>query len=149
MKSGQIERAKEAIRWISNEESVLEFGCGRGELAKHMNALGYMWASTEFVPIECLRYLRNATTVSIDVMEHTAESGLDRFLSTLLPFANKHVWAIANMSDVHDVNGEQVELHTIQQPAEWWIDRIRRYWPGKITHEVINCDRFLLVMERE
>ncbi len=148
MKSGQIDRAKEAIKWINKDDPVVEFGCGRGDLARHMRLQGYIWTARDYISPGVFKYIEFHTTVSIDVMEHLSEQEMERMLFYVLPCANKHVWAIANMSDIHTVNGEEVELHTIQKPWTWWAERIRRYWPGKITQETINCHRFLLVMER-
>jgi len=68
---------------------------------------------------------------SFDVLEHIEPDNIDRAMAEHFRVASERVIvSIANMPDQHMVNGELVELHLIQQPAEWWADLIARTVPG-------------------
>jgi hypothetical protein len=147
MMKGQLERAAGILRHISHDDSVLEIGCGRGELGRTMRALGMDWTCGDPATGPANAAQLYDAVVSIDVLEHMTMDEAHRTISAATKMERKHVWAIANMSDVHIVNGEEVELHTIQMPPGWWESVASLYWHGRIRVEEINCHRFWLILD--
>lgn len=131
--------------------NFVDFGCGRGHLVQWINtrttgeALGVDPGLQRFDS-----WIGNRDwMIACDVFEHLTYGDLDRVLvHARLSIRKGLLLTIANMSDVHQVAGEPVELHLIRQPAAWWIDRIRQFWPAaRCTHREINCHRFALIVE--
>jgi 2-polyprenyl-3-methyl-5-hydroxy-6-metoxy-1,4-benzoquinol methylase len=135
------------MRYLDHEDKVLEIGCGRGELGRTMRALGIDWTCGDPATGTVSAEEFYDAIVSIDVMEHLTMNEVHSTMHMATPMARKHVWSIANMSDVHIVNGEEVELHTTQRPPEWWEAVAALYWRGRIRVEEINCHRFWLILD--
>jgi hypothetical protein len=93
----------------------------------------------------------SAWIISCDVLEHIPADEIDDTLKMLGAWAaNGLLLTIANMSDVHLINGEQVELHLIQEPMPWWTDKLREHFPAAtIKGRPIDAkgDRFAIVVE--
>lgn len=128
--------------------TFLDFGCGRGDLVRWINrktqghAVGWDPASIEQFPA-----CQPDWIISCDVLEHIPRADIDRALSDLRARLGL-LLTIANMPDPHEVNGEPVELHLIQEPADWWIERIKQQWPTcHVEHRVICNERFALIVE--
>lgn len=129
--------------------TFLDYGCGRGHLVDLINkgttghAIGWDPFSDEQQPASFPDWI-----VSCDVLEHIPPESINATLGYFARVACRGLLlTIANMSDVHKVNGEDVELHLIREPAEWWIDRIKRHWPTcHVEHRRICKDRFALIV---
>lgn len=112
--------------------TFLDYGCGRGQLVDLINrgtsghAIGWDPATDEPMPTVLADWV-----VTCDVLEHIPRDDIGQVLATIVKIARKGIIAtVANMRDAHHVSGEQVELHLIQEPLEWWIDRLRNAAPG-------------------
>lgn len=127
--------------------TFLDFGCGRGQLVRWINektrghAIGWDPAG-----IEPFQGCFPDWIISCDVLEHIQRHAVEATVSEL--HARRGLLlTIANMSDIHKVNGEDVELHLIQEPAEWWISKIKEHWPMcHVEHRPICKDRFALIV---
>lgn len=64
----------------------------------------------------------------VDVLEHIEEKDLAENLKALSTFAPVGLLGIANHSDIWD----GVELHPIQQNAEWWTEALSPYFKVKL-----------------
>ena len=130
--------------------TFLDYGCGRGQLVDLINkgttghAIGWDPYTGEQFPAVHPDWI-----ISCDVLEHIPKDQIGATLSDFARIARLGLLlTIANMSDVHEVNGEPVELHLIREPAEWWIDRIKQHWPTcHVEHRKIDCHRFVLIVE--
>jgi SAM-dependent methyltransferase len=131
--------------------SFLDYGCGRGDLVRFINekmrALcdGCDPATSFPAPFVGLTW---DWIISCDVLEHIPRDGVDALLRDWRLFARSGLLlTIANMPDQHEVNGEMVELHLIQEPAEWWVERVKQQWPTcHVEHRRICKDRFALIV---
>lgn len=130
--------------------TFLDYGCGRGDLVRFINektrghAIGWDPHTGESFPGGFPDWL-----ISCDVLEHVKPSEVD---ATLRVFGAKSakglLLTIANMSDVHKVNGEDVELHLIQEPMSWWTDKLAEHFPkAQIKGRAIDASRFAIVVE--
>lgn len=130
--------------------TFLDYGCGRGDLVRWINektrghAIGWDPAGIEPFPTCSPDWI-----ISCDVLEHIPRADIYSALRELCNGAHKGlILTIANMSDVHSVNGEEVQLHLIQEPALWWTGAINQCQPGcKFTHRAICKDRFAIVVD--
>jgi hypothetical protein len=85
------------------------------------------------------------------VLEHIPRDGVDALLRDWRLFARSGLLlTIANMPDPHEVNGELVELHLIQEPMPWWTEKLREHFPAatiKGRHILDDKSRFAIVVE--
>lgn len=140
---------------LGGASRVVEVGAGRGQLAKLMQSRGLEWQA--FDPHPTTPWVEHASlpnlpcgdrsfdlSVTVDVLEHIAPSDILRCLAELRRVARRGAWAIANMSDVHLVDGVPTELHLIQHPAPWWVDQIRSIGGVARVHKTDTPIRFWL-----
>jgi hypothetical protein len=132
--------------------TFLDYGCGRGELVRLLSDTivdSQFYGYDPALDFKGLPFGKCDWLISCDVLEHIPEPDLDALFKQWALITNFGLLlTIANMSDVHTVNGEQVELHLIQKPATWWIDRLRQVWPfADCHHRTINIHRFALIVE--
>ncbi len=155
MRSSWQDRAQGLNDLLGGAVRVLEVGAGRGQVAMAMSAAGLQWTACDPSPttpwvawaaLPCLPYPDHAfeMTVAIDVLEHLAEEDIGISLAELRRVAPRGIWAVANMSDVHLVDGEPTELHLTRQPAGWWIDQVRSLGGRAIAHPTSSRKRFWL-----
>lgn len=136
--------------------SVLSIGCGHGdELAAMSGRVAHVVGLDVALP-ECVWYdhgdcsLRRLegdarrflprpnycdAITSFDVLEHINPDDIEALVLACAETAPRAFFAVANMPDLHRLpDGREVDLHLIQQPAEWWADLIRRVtrWPVEI-----------------
>jgi len=134
--------------------TFLDWGCGRGELVDYINA-DTLGAAHGCDPATSYPspFVGNTWDwiISCDVLEHIPEDEIDATLRDMRLFATKGLLlTIANMSDVHAVNGEQVELHLIQEPMPWWTEKLREHFPTATIrgrHIEADSSRFAIVVE--
>lgn len=132
--------------------TFLDYGCGRGHLVDHINSRTSGHA-TGYDPGNG-RHLLDGTydyVISCDVLEHIPLPDIDGTLALMRDISEYGMLlTIANMSDVHPVNGEPVELHLIQEDAGWWGEKIRSHC--RKSHLEIrpickNGDRFAIIVD--
>jgi cyclopropane fatty-acyl-phospholipid synthase-like methyltransferase len=134
--------------------TFLDFGCGRGDLVRWINkktqgrADGIDPATLGTFPSVEAPY---DWLISCDVFEHISYGEIDPVLAGLPHCASKGLLlTIANMPDPHEVNGEMVELHLIQEPMPWWTEKLREHFPTatiKGHHILDDKSRFAIVVE--
>lgn len=110
----------------------LDYGCGRGFLTEWLinRCRGIMRKWDPARGEEDCPYHYADWVTCFDVLEHIPEAQLHHVLNHIRKIASKGViLAVANMSDVHMVDGEPVELHEIQQPCHWWEGALRLVFP--------------------
>jgi len=133
-----LDRAREVLDELVDSShaygwSVVDVGCGRGHVVAHLRGVGIHAVGIDpFLPDDAPHCLRselgnllalNATAevvTSFDVLEHLSEDAAFSLLIQMGHLAPRCVMAIANMEDIHEVGGRQVDLHMTKQPAAWW-----------------------------
>lgn len=112
-------------------KSILDFGCGKGnqyhiEKIHETNFRGVM-PSLYDPAVEQYSVLPDGTfdaVMSTDVLEHIEEEDLDDVFKLLYSKANKFVYhGIANFPAVVTLPDGR-NAHVIQQPLDWWIEKI-------------------------
>ncbi len=133
--------------------TFLDYGGGRGDLCqwinKHTRGICWWWDPAVGMGIGP-GDARADYVIACDVLEHVPPDELAATLRELDRLSMRGLLlTIANMPDVVPINGEQVELHAIQKPAEWWMEKLRAAWPGEtiITHRPIERDRFAIIVD--
>ncbi len=134
--------------------TFLDYGCGRGDLVRWMNSKT-TGSTLGFDPVTDWNVARmkgeSDWIISCDVLEHIPSDEIGDTLKMLGTWAEKGLLlTVANMSDVHPINGEQVELHLIQEPMPWWTEKLREHFPGatiKGRHIEADNSRFAIVVE--
>jgi hypothetical protein len=140
---------------IAESRRILEVGAGRGQLMRKMRAAGVDWSACDPHPTE--DGVHNAAlpdlpwdddtfdcTATVDVLEHIEPSAILPCLAELRRVAHRGAWVIANMSDVHVVNGVPTELHLIQRPAGWCVEHVRSIGGCATVHATDADIRFWL-----
>lgn len=127
---------------LTPRQTLLDVGCGRGELLNAALALGYLDAKgTEVVPYlidgkrVCCAYAHELphasasvdTVTCLDVLEHLLPGDEVRAMSELKRVATHHVLlSVANWSALHD----GIQLHVNRRPYEEWDRLIRAAFIG-------------------
>ncbi len=119
---------REVIEWMERHkfQSVLDWGCGKGELVTALRGQGYRaegydpavpgWDVAPTEPCEAV--------VSLDVLEHLHPDHLTEDLWDLFGYASKGVYLnISTVTAYHKLPDGR-NCHEIVQPAEWWRKRI-------------------------
>lgn len=135
--------AAREIEELAHHTSLLDVGCGRGEMLTIAESLGLMVQGVEVVPA-----LLNPPRVvgglawdlpfpdksfdivtMFDVMEHLLAEDSERVCKELARVARKAVLlTVANFS--HKVDG--VELHITRRPYDEWDADFRRWFTGQV-----------------
>lgn len=149
--------------------SVLDAGCGRGSVLRHMLDNGIDAFGIELSPAACEMYLgelphANADILTwanaghtypglicTDVLEHIPPDQIDSALEALSKLAPRALLGIANHSSIHEGH----ELHVIQKGRKWWMQRVGQYFPivevvepypdDKVQQELLRADRFFFI----
>lgn len=148
-------RAEGIEALLRGDRRIIEVGAGRGQLADHMRTQGYDWTAVDPHPtgagvaraaLPHLPFLARSfdCSVTVDVLEHIDPHEITAALAALRRIARRGVWAVANMSDVHLVDGVPTELHLIQRPADWWCDQVRSLGGVAEVHPTDTPIRFWL-----
>ena len=130
--------------------TFIDYGSGRGHLAPwistHTSGLAISYDPALH---ECRPHSVADWVTCCDVLEHIPEAELPATLADIRSLLRRGaIFTVANMSDIHAVGSEQVELHLIQQPPEWWAERFRAAWPSaSITHRHISSQRFAFIVD--
>lgn len=143
------------LEQIEDVHNILEVGCGRGSFLRYCDenlpiamrigmdvAEHETWRDIDarFIignlsawPLETAMW-RIDVVCSFDVMEHLPEDEITAVIKAMTMRTKRHMLhAIYNGPDVWDIDGEQVEMHLTQRPAEWWVDRFRRFTGGAVS----------------
>lgn len=131
----------------------IDYGSGRGHLVEWINR-HTNGKAIEYDPVKHVSCNSSANYITCcDVLEHIALGDLSGVLHDIIKKAtNGCLFTIANMSDIHMVNGEQVQLHLIRQDCHWWERELMVAVKqcGKEAHLVcqrINSQQFSIIME--
>ena len=135
----------------NNLSTLLDVGCGRGHYMRETGATGLEPSSLiakrlkgDIInsDIQSLNTKRTWQGLyCMDVLEHISYDEIDKCLEKLAMLAPTALYGIANHSDVQ----AGVELHLIQEDAEWWLEKLQKHYKNvRLTYEparymVIEC----------
>lgn len=134
------------LNYAKPGESVIDFGCGSGDAAMKLIEAGYrtllvditgaglrhdfngdfFQASLHDLPWELPRANWG---FCCDVMEHLPEAWVEPALAGIHNKADSCFFTIATSPDSWGPAHIGQPLHLTVKPAEWWRERIRKYWP--------------------
>lgn len=142
---GEARKAAAALELsrLSGHQSLLDVGCGRGEMLGIAESMGMSARGVEVVPalLDPPRVVHGLAwdlpfqdkafdvVTMFDVMEHLLEEDSQRVCRELARVARKTVLlTVANFS--HRVDG--VELHITRRPYPDWDADFRRWFDGQV-----------------
>ncbi|MEQ8585040.1 MAG: hypothetical protein RLO01_13545 [Thalassobaculaceae bacterium] len=112
--------------------SILDYGAGKQRLAttlaKQVSNLPPIHAYDPAIP-EIAHTPEPADLVAcIDVLEHIEPDNLDSVIEDLARLTRKNLVASIATGPAKRILGDGRNAHLIQQPAEWWLPKLWRYF---------------------
>jgi len=131
-------------------KTILEFGAGNGDFARHLQAEGNQVVAVEvsahaFARIQCARkihgdafslaFLKERFDVfaSVDVLEHLTENDIRLVLREAGRLADSIFLSVSTRpSGLLGPNGEN--LHLTVRSADWWMQQVGRYFNVRLSN---------------
>ena len=117
----------EQIAKALNVDSVLDYGCGKGNFARSMPGfivIGYDPAVPDYdSPPEPADLV-----ICTDVLEHIEPDCLDVVLDDLQRLGRKGVFLTIATGPAGRTLPDGRNAHLIQQPSDWWLPKILARW---------------------
>ncbi|MHB9005275.1 MAG: class I SAM-dependent methyltransferase [Coriobacteriia bacterium] len=122
--------------------NIIDAGCGRGNVLRHLNQNGCPTFGVEISKICFEQYLQNLPAANVDivswsktghtydgcictdVLEHIPLDQLDPTLEALRRLSPSLFAGIANTSSVHS----GYELHVIREGISWWVQHLAPHY---------------------
>lgn len=129
-----MRRARALRQWMYKfgAETVLDYGCGKGWLGRHLGepfrVSNYDPAIPEFAALPSPADM----VVCWDVLEHVEPPALGDVLDHLRSLAPAASLAIGLDADRTRPMPDGRNPHLIQRPPEWWMLHLRRRWPRMV-----------------
>lgn len=123
----------ENIRAFLNFEpkSVLDYGCGRGNLADffaqhhNSNIRKYDPAIPELSEYPTGHY---DLAVNTDVLEHVPEEEIDGIIANIRTLSRDAFFNV-HLSHASEILSNGENAHCTIKPPEWWVQQVRRHFP--------------------
>jgi len=126
-----------------NINSVLDYGCGKGHLAK---ALPFpIWQFDPAIPEHAESPRPADLVVCTDVLEHIEPDKLDVVLDDLRRCVLQVGYFVIHLGAAQKTYADGRNAHLIQEPADWWVKKLSQYFDvataqqrGKELHVVVG-----------
>lgn len=122
----------------TGSETLLDYGCGKGEMGRHLPAYSYDPCVAQFSK-------RPEGTFDMvaccDVLEHVEPDLLDNVLSDIRQFADKAIFLTISTRPAGKVLADGRNAHLIVQGQNWWRERLTQnftFWQLTITNTDIS-----------
>ena len=114
-------------------KTLLDFGCGRSTLSKTIKFYGYPLRCTDYDPgrpkkANLPKELFDIVTCT-DVLEHVEPEHLDNVLNAIALRTDKAAYFVIDTVEAKTVLPDGRNAHLIVKPAEWWLKKLRTYYP--------------------
>lgn len=126
--------------------SVLDYGCGKGGLGKHLESVLNIVDVTSYDPFveEFSKEPEGKFDIvtCIDVMEHVEEQCVDNTLKILEERCKYMCVFVIAMSDAMKVLSDGRNAHITQRSSLWWISKLQeKFVVGEAIKTAEECDR--------
>lgn len=112
-------------------QSVLDYGCGKGYLAKELNFP--IWEYDPAIPGKDESPRPSDIVVCTDVLEHIEPEKIDDVLYDIKRCLKKVGYLIINTGPAHKTLPDGRNTHLLQRDKQWWTERLQRYFTvGKV-----------------
>ena len=123
--------------------SLLDYGCGKGSLAKAMP-----FYVTEYDPaIEEKAYPKapHDIVACTDVLEHVEHENLDSVLNDLRELTKKQAFITIALRESGEVLPDGRNSHLIVKCVEWWVGKLEPHFKVKVLREnyrdvLLSCE---------
>lgn len=136
-----------------HDKTIIEFGCGRGQLRQRLPHNGYFgvdvasalieeaenWKANEIFVHADIRWFQAKhkydISISMDVLEHIEECSVDSVIKNMITAGKICILGISCRPAVTDSpTGEN--LHLTVKPPSWWAKKVRKH--GTIVHTNVS-----------
>jgi 2-polyprenyl-3-methyl-5-hydroxy-6-metoxy-1,4-benzoquinol methylase len=130
-------------------KSVLDYGCGRGTLAKRLGnggkkikGLHWMGPVYEYDPALPKKSVARAAdlVVCTDVLEHVEPNRLHVVLAHMHGLARRGLFLLISTREANKVMPDGRNAHLIVQPAEWWLLTLGNAGYTIVRHEIHSSE---------
>jgi 2-polyprenyl-3-methyl-5-hydroxy-6-metoxy-1,4-benzoquinol methylase len=107
-------------------QTLLDYGCGKGELGKHLSAFNYDPCVPAFtkrpeVPFDIV--------ACCDVLEHVEPELLDNVLRDIKSYAKRGIYFIISTKLAKKKLADGRNAHLIVKNKDWWLARLQQTFP--------------------
>ena len=140
---GQPELVFEIMVLLSAGDKILDFGCGKGEMVKHLNQVGFdckgydpaipefdKFPDGEFKAVTCF-----------DVMEHIREEDVESIFDQIKSVKPDYVTLHICHTDAIETLPDGRNCHETVKPMVWWADRIEQSFTGFSLRQLKQVDQ--------
>jgi hypothetical protein len=126
--------------------SLLDYGCGKGMLAKNLDFP--IWEYDPAIPGKDACPRPADLVVCIDTLEHIEPEFLDRVLEDIYRCTKKIVFFAIGTEKAHKTLPDGRNTHLIIENKDWWINRISKYFifHDKGVFNTPGCNEFTCVV---
>jgi 2-polyprenyl-3-methyl-5-hydroxy-6-metoxy-1,4-benzoquinol methylase len=107
-------------------ETLLDYGCGKGELGKHLSAVSYDPCVPEFTERPNAHF---DLVACCDVLEHVEPELLDNVLRDIKSYAKRGIYFIISTKLAKKRLADGRNAHLIVKNKDWWLARLRQTFP--------------------
>lgn len=130
---GGAKYAETAMRFAAalGCSSILDYGCGKGELGRKLAALGWRLPLAEYdpaLPGKDAPPEPADLVVCTDVLEHVEPEFLTSVLADLERVARKGLIVAVHLKHAKKMLPDGRNAHLIIQPPQWWSDALAALW---------------------
>jgi SAM-dependent methyltransferase len=110
----------------TESQTLLDYGCGKGEMAKHLPTYSYDPCVAEFSR-------RPEGTFDLvaccDVLEHVEPDLLTNVLIDIREYADKAIFLVISTRPASKFLADGRNAHLIVKPGDWWQEVLTQHFP--------------------
>ena len=114
-----------ALMAETKSHTLLDYGCGKGEMAKHLPATSYDPCVAEF----SARPKPHDLVACCDVLEHVEPDLLTNVLVDIRNLANKGMYLVISTRPAVKFLADGRNAHLIVKPMDWWQEVLTQHFP--------------------
>jgi hypothetical protein len=110
----------------TKSDTLLDYGCGKGEMARHLPATCYDPCVAQFSS----RPTAHDLVACCDVLEHIEPNLLDNVLADIASLTNKAVYLVISTRLAVKVLADGRNAHLIVKGKDWWSEQLGKHFAG-------------------